>query len=204
MEVIADDSSSGENTLTVRRGEEAQRGSEGKSKQDSSEQGDDSHKSSKVKEKSGKDESSSRKSTGEQSADHRDRKSGGPEIKEKSEKKSTFGSTEKEGSSGFKRGSLVWVHIKGFPWWPGIIVKESDVPDDKKKVGQFSRENILEIDQVPFDPKLQFFVINTFILDSLKFEGITFRTADDLGFFLPRGEAAPTRAPHQRAYINFF
>jgi hypothetical protein len=139
MEVTADDSSSGENTLTVRRGEEAHRDSEGKSKLDSSEKGDDSLKSSKTKEKTGKDESSSRKSTGEQSADHRDRKSGGPEMTEKSEKKSSSVGSEKEGSSGFKRGSLVWVHIKGFPWWPGIIVKESDVPDDKKKVGQFSR-----------------------------------------------------------------
>ena len=42
--------------------------------------------------------------------------------------------TEKDSSSSFKRGSLVWVHIKGFPWWPGMIVKEADVPDDKKKV----------------------------------------------------------------------
>jgi hypothetical protein len=137
MEVTADDSSSGENTLTVRRGEEAHRGSDDKSRHESSERGDESTKSSKLKEKSGKDESSSKKSSGEQSADPRDRKSGGPEMKEKSEKKSSSGGSEKESSTGFKRGSLVWVHIKGFPWWPGIIVKESDVPDDKKKVRKF-------------------------------------------------------------------
>ena len=41
--------------------------------------------------------------------------------------------TERDSSSSFKRGSLVWVHIKGFPWWPGMIVKEADVPDDKKR-----------------------------------------------------------------------
>ncbi len=34
----------------------------------------------------------------------------------------------------FERGSLVWVRIKGFPWWPGIIVSESDVPEKQKKV----------------------------------------------------------------------
>jgi hypothetical protein len=139
MEVTADDSSSGENTLTVRRGEEAHRGSDGKPKPDTGEKGDESHKSSKMKEKSGKDEISNRKSSGEPSADHRDRKSGGPEMKDKSEKKSTSGSSEKESSSGIKRGSLVWVHIKGFPWWPGIVVKESDVPDDKKKVQHFPK-----------------------------------------------------------------
>ena len=34
----------------------------------------------------------------------------------------------------FERGKLVWVRIKGFPWWPGITVNESDVPEKLKKV----------------------------------------------------------------------
>jgi hypothetical protein len=31
-------------------------------------------------------------------------------------------------------GSLVWIRIKGFPWWPGLVVDESDVPENLKKV----------------------------------------------------------------------
>jgi hypothetical protein len=35
----------------------------------------------------------------------------------------------------YKQGVLVWHRIKGFPWWPGIVVDESDVPIHQKKVG---------------------------------------------------------------------
>ncbi len=35
----------------------------------------------------------------------------------------------------YKRGVLVWHRIKGFPWWPGIVVDESDVPINQRKVG---------------------------------------------------------------------
>ncbi len=34
----------------------------------------------------------------------------------------------------FERGELVWVRIKGFPWWPGITVDETDVPEKLRKV----------------------------------------------------------------------
>ncbi len=35
----------------------------------------------------------------------------------------------------YTRGVLVWHRIKGFPWWPGIVVDETDVPANQKKVG---------------------------------------------------------------------
>jgi hypothetical protein len=51
---------------------------------------------------------------------------------------------EKAGASGgkmnaklkqeFKNGNLVWHRIKGFPWWPGLVVDESDLPENIKKV----------------------------------------------------------------------
>ena len=34
----------------------------------------------------------------------------------------------------FKYGCLVWHRIKGFPWWPGIVVNESDVAESQRKV----------------------------------------------------------------------
>jgi hypothetical protein len=39
--------------------------------------------------------------------------------------------------SGYKRGVLVWFRMKGFPWWPGIVANESDIPLSQKKVGSF-------------------------------------------------------------------
>ena len=39
-----------------------------------------------------------------------------------------------DAENGFERGKLVWVRIKGFPWWPGIRVDEADVPEKLRKV----------------------------------------------------------------------
>ena len=55
---------------------------------------------------------------------------------EKPKRQGDFGKgpNSEEGKIGFERGTLVWVRIKGFPWWPGIFVHESDVPEKLKKV----------------------------------------------------------------------
>jgi hypothetical protein len=45
----------------------------------------------------------------------------------------TLSSNDLKGTE-FERGTLVWVRIKGFPWWPGIIVSETDVPEKQRKV----------------------------------------------------------------------
>jgi hypothetical protein len=42
----------------------------------------------------------------------------------------------------YTRGVLVWHRIKGFPWWPGIVVNESDVPITQRKVGVGQVESI--------------------------------------------------------------
>ena len=134
MDVNIDDSSSVENSTTIRQVKDGERVAPEKPKPDPQDKSEkavgDSHKLAKSsKEVSVKDEHSSKKPNVDYMNTGENRKSIG---NEKSEKKSS--SAEKDSGSAFKRGSLVWVHIKGFPWWPGLVVKESDVPDDKKKV----------------------------------------------------------------------
>ena len=34
----------------------------------------------------------------------------------------------------FERGAVVWVRIKGHPWWPGIVLMIADVPRSNRKV----------------------------------------------------------------------
>jgi DNA mismatch repair ATPase MutL len=131
MDANSEDTPSRENSKPVKQGgEDGHTVAEHKSKSDSRENSEkapsDQHKSPKpAKETSEKEVHSSKKSSESHSESGKNKSS--------EEKKSHSSSTEKESNS-FKRGSLVWVHIKGFPWWPGLVVKEADIPDDKKKV----------------------------------------------------------------------
>jgi hypothetical protein len=34
----------------------------------------------------------------------------------------------------YENGAIVWVRIKGHPWWPGIVIAISDVPWGNRKV----------------------------------------------------------------------
>ena len=43
----------------------------------------------------------------------------------------------------YTRGCLVWHRIKGFPWWPGLVVNESDVPENLKKVDSHPKMSVV-------------------------------------------------------------
>ncbi len=51
------------------------------------------------------------------------------------DKKENGGKASPTSKRDYNRGVLVWHRIKGFPWWPGIVVDENDVPINQKKVG---------------------------------------------------------------------
>ena len=61
----------------------------------------------------------------------------------------------------YARGVLVWHRIKGFPWWPGIVVNESDVPIQLRKVCLGQVESISRARYLAMTSPFDFLLVST-------------------------------------------
>ena len=61
-------------------------------------------------------------------ADRAEEADAGDGGKDAGEDESNGASSSESSEISYSRGDLIWVRIKGFPWWPAVVVNESDVP----------------------------------------------------------------------------